>query len=80
VLDVVRGQHVDELGEAGLVLEHGGDVVKQNAGLGKVGHRAHTPPISFVARILVGDEVLLLGARSYPRSSQRTGKGSQDVV
>ena len=41
LLDVVRGQRVDQLGEAGLVLEQRGDVVKENSGLGKIGHGAH---------------------------------------
>jgi hypothetical protein len=41
LLDVVGGQSVNELGEAGLVFEQGGDVVEENAGLGEVGHGAH---------------------------------------
>ena len=38
--DVVRGQRVDELREAGLVLQQRGDVVEEDAGLGEVGHGA----------------------------------------
>ncbi len=40
-LDVVGGQRVDQLGEAGLVFQQRGDVVKQNPRLGKIRHRAH---------------------------------------
>jgi len=38
--DVVRGEGVDELGEAGFILEQRGDVVEEDAGLGEVGDRA----------------------------------------
>jgi hypothetical protein len=38
--DVVLGQRVDELREAGLVLQQRGDVVEEDAGLGKVWHGA----------------------------------------
>jgi len=40
VRDIVRRQGVNELGEASLVLEQGGDVVEQDAGLGEVGYGA----------------------------------------
>ena len=36
LLEVVGGKGVNELGEAGLVLEDGGDVVEEDAGLGKI--------------------------------------------
>ena len=36
LLEVVGGEGVNELGEAGLVLEDGGDVVEEDAGLGKI--------------------------------------------
>ena len=38
--DVVGGEGVDELGEAGFVAEEGGDVVEEDAGPGKVGDGA----------------------------------------
>ena len=38
--DVVLRQRVDELREAGLVLQQRGDVVEEDAGLGEVGHGA----------------------------------------
>ena len=38
--DVVGGEGVDELGEAGLVAEEGGDVVEEDAGFGEVGDGA----------------------------------------
>jgi len=41
VFDVVRGEHVNELCEAGLVFEDGGNVVKKYPWLGKIGDGAH---------------------------------------
>ena len=41
VLDVMCGEHVNELGEAGLVFEDRGDVVEEDAGLGEVRDGAH---------------------------------------
>jgi hypothetical protein len=41
LVDVVGREGVDELGEAGLVLEQGGDVVEEDAGLGEVRDGAH---------------------------------------
>jgi hypothetical protein len=39
-LKIMRGQSVNELREAGLVFEQRGDVVKEDAGLGKIGDGA----------------------------------------
>ena len=41
LFDVIGGERVDEFGESGLVFEKRGDVVKEDAGLGKIGHCAH---------------------------------------
>jgi len=56
----VLRQRVDELREAGLVLEQGGDVVEEDAGLGEVGHGAD--------ELLQGLTVDWFGLGSLPRS------------
>lgn len=40
-LEVMRGEGVDKLGEAGRIFEQRSDVVEENAGLGEVRHGAH---------------------------------------
>jgi len=65
LLEIVSGKGVDHFGEAGLVFKQRGDVVEEDAGLGKVGYGAHEGfELFYVDRLGFGHEEIIKG---WPR-------------
>jgi hypothetical protein len=63
--DVIRGERIDEFGEAGLIFEKRGDVIEEDAGLGEVGYGADEGlQLFYVDRLGFGHKVIIKAAVS----------------